>query len=232
MSNLIGDDDLLVVEKEAYSGNVTSIFYFIGGLVERGRIEEAQRHTNILVEKGYSDANAALGEHLYLYQECPAAVADLSDDQRFNQYLNLTAPYAASERPGATVAAFDIGNELDNRERHAEALPWFVRAAERGHEEAAIALGYAFTKGLGTAVNVLEGARWFMRSLDMEPVDSIASDQTKWPVSRENGWVDWMMFEEMAKSLNDEERIELMQIVSKPIVRDSLNNRPFTGRSS
>lgn len=217
--NLIGDADLLIVEKEAYSGNPSSIFYFIGGLVERGRIEEAIRHADVLAGKGYSDANAAVGEYLFLYGECPSAIADLSDGQRLQRYLELTAAYATSERPGAVVAAFDIGNELQSRERHAEALPWFVRAAERGHEEAAIALGYAFTEGLGTAVNFLEGARWFMRSLEMEPVDSNASDETKWPVNRENGWIDWMMFGEMAKSLNYEDRIELMRIVSKPIVR-------------
>lgn len=219
MSNLIGDDDLLVVEEEAYSGNASSIFYFIGGLVERGRIEEALRHADVLVGKGYPDANAAVGEHLFLYEKYPPAIAGLSDDQRLKRYLELTAPYATSERPGAVVAAFDIGNELESRERYAEALPWFVRAAERGHEEAAIALGYVFTEGLGTAVDVLEGARWFMRSLKMEPVDSIASDETEWPVNRENGWVDWVKFGEMAQSVNVEDRIELMRIVSEPIVR-------------
>lgn len=219
MPNLIDDDNLLEVEAEAHSGNVTSIFYFIGGLVERGRIEEAQRHVDVLVANGYLDANAALGEHLYLYPECQSAIADLSEDQRFQRYLDLAAPYATSERPGAVVAAFDIADELEKRERHAEALSWFVRAAEHGHEEAAIALGYAFSEGLGTSVNILEGARWFMRSLEMEPVDSLASDQTKWPVDRERGWIDWTMFEEMASSLNGEDRIELMRIVSKPRVR-------------
>lgn len=217
MPNLIDDYDLQIIETEAHSGNVNSIFYFIGGLVERGRIEEAHRHVDDLMAKGYLEANAALGEHLYLFPECQSAIADLSEDQCFQRYLDLAAQYATSERPGAVVAAFDIGNELDDRGRHAEALPWFLRAAERGHEEAAIALGYAFTEGLGTALNVLEGARWFMRSLEMEPVDSLASDQTKWPVNRENGWIDWMMFGEMVRSLNYEDRIELMRIVSKPV---------------
>lgn len=216
MPNLIDDDDMTVVEAEAYSGDATSISYFIGGLVERGRIEEAQRHVDALVAKGFLDANAALGEHLYLYPEYQPAIVELSEDQRFQRYLDMAAPYATSERPGAVVAAFDIADELDSRERHAEALPWFVRAAERGHEEAAIALGYAFTEGIGTEINVLEGARWFMRSLEMEPVGSYASDHTKWPVDRERGWIDWIMFEEMAKSLNNEDRIELMRIVTKP----------------
>ena len=217
MPNLIDDINLLVVETEAHSGNASSIFYFIGGLVERGRIEEAQRHVDVLMANGYLEANAALGEYLYLRPQCQSAVTDLSEEQRFQQYLDMTAPYATSERPGAVVAAFDIGDELYNRERHAEALPWFLRAAERGHEEAAISLGYAFTEGLGTAVNVLEGARWFMRSLEMEPVGSLASDETKWPVNREMGWIDWIMLGEMVRSLSYEDRIELMRIVSKPV---------------
>lgn len=213
MSKLIGDDELLVVEVEAYAGNVSSIYYFIGGLIERGRIEEAKRHADVLAGKGFPDANAALGEHLYLYAEYPSAVAELNDDQRFQKYLGLTAPYATSERPGAAVAAFDIGDELDNRQRHAEALPWFIRAAEHGHEEAAIALGYAYVEGLGVAVDILEGVRWFMRSLEMESGDTV-SDPGSWPVNREQGWWDHELLGRLTQQLNDDSREELRTIVS------------------
>lgn len=219
MSKLIGDDELLVVEVEAYSGNVSSIYYLIGGLIERGRIEEAKRHADVLARKGFPDANAALGEHLYLYAEYPSAVAELNDDQRFQKYLDLTAPYAKSERSGAAVAAFDIGDELDNRERHTEALPWFFRAAERGHEEAAIALGYAYVEGLGVAVNILEGVRWFMRSLEMEPGDA-ASDSGSWPVNREQGWWDSEFLGDLAKQLDEDEQKTLIELVGSFVPPD------------
>lgn len=212
--NLISDSELPKAELRAYSGNVTDVVYFIGGLVERGRVADAEQHAAALATMGYVEANAALGVYLYLAEDCPSAVEHLSPRERFQRYLALAAPYASSNRPGNVVAAFDIADALDSRERYKEAFPWFKRAAEAGHEEAAIALGYAFTQGLGVDVDVLEGARWFMRSLKMEPSESFSSDDTKWPVNRERGWVDWELFGELAGQLDSDARNELMRIVS------------------
>lgn len=212
--NLISDNELHQVESGAYSGDATAVFYFIGGLVERGRIADAEQHATTLTSMGYVEANAALGEYLYLYEDWPSAVAHLSPKERFQRYLNLAAPYATSHRPGHVIAAFDIADALDSRELYKEAFPWFKRAADAGHMEAAIALGYAYSEGLGVDVDVLEGARWFMRSLEMEPCQSLSSDDTQWPVNREQGWVDWDLFGEMVGKLDGDARNELMRIVS------------------
>ena len=213
-ARLVSDDELRQLELTAYSGDDRSVSYFIGGLVERGRIAEAEQHASKLSEKGFIEANHALGESLYVLEDFPSAVEHLSPEEKTQRYLELATPYASSHRQGYIIAAFDIGDALESQGRHDEAFPWFKRAAEAGHEEAAIALGFAFALGLGVEVDVLEGARWFMRSLEMEPCESTASDEKSWPVDRTQGWADWDLFGELVGPLDLADRIELMRIVS------------------
>ena len=72
------------------------------------------------------------------------------------------------ERPShpTAAAAFHRG-ELAYRQRDfGTALPWFRAAGEQGDAEAQNYVGWIYTNGLGSARNLMEGARWYRRSAE------------------------------------------------------------------
>ncbi len=210
---LISDDELEKIEPLAYQGCSTEIFYLIGGLVERCRIEEAKAHAERLISMGFLDASGALAASLYDSTNPPPCPDSVSSDE---QWLALMLPYATSTRPGCVSAAFDIAEFYERNGNHKEAFTWYLDAAQRGHEEAAISVGYAYMQGEGVQKNILEGARWFMRSLALY-CDGTTSDPEQWPVSRESGWRDWEWFGELFAELSLDERVEFIKIISQPL---------------
>ncbi|MFG3290264.1 tetratricopeptide repeat protein [Streptomyces sp. NPDC048179] len=67
---------------------------------------------------------------------------------------------------GVTNAAAVLGDRLASVDEDAEALSWYLYAAERGHTGSMFAAGCWYRDGLGTAPDPVQAARWFLTMLD------------------------------------------------------------------
>ena len=233
-NNMISDADLAELEGRIYQKCRTPEYYFyICGLIQRGKIEEATNQAQRLLELGHPEALAALGLYLYKYMELPSATKGLSKNERISKYIALTTPYAMSDNPGNGIASFEIGMAIESinmleanslnlgsKEQIDKAsFDWFLRSAEQGYEEGAIFVAYRFLDGEGTEMNYLESAKWFMRSLEMDATDEMTAetDIHSWPVCKETGtWTDQDLLTEMLCELNFEDKQALLRIINNP----------------
>ncbi|WP_051969695.1 tetratricopeptide repeat protein [Kitasatospora azatica] len=63
---------------------------------------------------------------------------------------------------GITEAMCQLGQFLSESNRVAEALSWFLRAAEAGNAQGMHAAGYFYRDGHGVAVDEVQALRWFL----------------------------------------------------------------------
>ncbi|MFF1966294.1 tetratricopeptide repeat protein [Streptomyces sp. NPDC058232] len=74
---------------------------------------------------------------------------------------------------GVTEAAAVLGDRLAAIDEDAEALSWYLHAAQRGHIGAMFASGCRYRDGLGTASDPVQAVRWFLAALDSGKGDGI-----------------------------------------------------------
>jgi len=216
----ITDAELAESIERAHQGDGRAMDTMIHGLVERRRYGDAELQVEQLAAKGFTEAGEMLAFDLY----------DTGEPlENGNKWLGLMVKHALSGRPRYADSCFEIGERLSgqNSQLTGESLKWYHRAAEGLHEEAAIVLGYAYVQGEGVKTDVLEGLRWFMRSLSANVADS-NSGSAKWPVDPQEGaWRDWAFFGELLEHLYVDQRIEAVRIVSRKVIR--LKREPSTG---
>ncbi|MBY8882209.1 hypothetical protein [Actinacidiphila acidipaludis] len=66
-----------------------------------------------------------------------------------------------------------LGDRLAAIDEDAEALSWYLHAAERGHVGSMFAAGCWYRDGLGTAPDPVQAVRWFLAMLDHGNGDGI-----------------------------------------------------------
>jgi hypothetical protein len=204
------EDEFIASEIPAYKGESSAIYSFIIGLVERSRTDEAKKHAQILNDLGYVEANGHLAEVLYGLD----ALNSPKVKENHEEFFRLMLPWAESNREGYAEASFLVGDLYERLDQLETAFKYFLRAADAGHEEAAIALGYAYIEALGVDRDVVEGAHWFMKSLKMKELDSYVTNSCAWPVTRNEGWVDASMAIEMLDGLSAEKVAELSKVIN------------------
>jgi TPR repeat protein len=76
-------------------------------------------------------------------------------------------------RGGVTEAAAVLGDRLSAIDEDAEALSWYLHAAQRGHAGSMFAAGCWYRDGLGTEPDPVQAVRWFLAMLDKGNGDGI-----------------------------------------------------------
>jgi TPR repeat protein len=74
---------------------------------------------------------------------------------------------------GVVEAAAVLADQLSAVDRDAEALTWYVYAAEHGHAGAMFAAGCRYRDGVGTAPHPVQAVRWFLTMLDHGEGDGV-----------------------------------------------------------
>ncbi|MFI6486057.1 tetratricopeptide repeat protein [Streptomyces sp. NPDC050564] len=74
---------------------------------------------------------------------------------------------------GVTEAAAVLGDRLAAIDKDAEALNWYLYAAQRGHAGSMFAAGCWYRDGLGTTPDPVQAVRWFLAMLDSGNGDGI-----------------------------------------------------------
>jgi len=79
---------------------------------------------------------------------------------------------AAAEN-GISAAYPVLGDRLSAQDQDEEALSWYVRAAEEGHQGAMRAAADWYRDGYGGPVNLVQALRWYLKLLDLGSGDGI-----------------------------------------------------------
>ncbi|MER5326896.1 tetratricopeptide repeat protein [Streptosporangium roseum] len=74
---------------------------------------------------------------------------------------------------GVGQAAAVLGDQLSAVDEDAEALTWYVYAAERGHAGSMFAAACWYRDGIGTSVDHVQAVRWYLTMLDRGNGDGI-----------------------------------------------------------
>ncbi|MET7696382.1 tetratricopeptide repeat protein [Streptomyces sp. NPDC005485] len=74
---------------------------------------------------------------------------------------------------GVIEAAAVLGDRLSAIDEDAEALSWYLYAAQRGHAGSMFGAGCRYRDGLGTAPDPVQAVRWFLAVLDKGNGDGI-----------------------------------------------------------
>lgn len=217
----IRDDELDRVHAAAYRGEPYSVLALIQAFAEREMYVDAVAHAERLSQLGFAEASGALADWMEEVPEIDCLVHGGID-----KWLRLKMAHAESERPGCGQAAFHVARHFANADNTEGARSWYLRAAAKGHEEAALCLGWMHVGGEGIEPNPLEAARWFMRSVAKEEASMLeVLDQDDVPVNRQIGWTDWELFGRLAGMLSStQERIDLVRIVSTPVVLEAFGD--------
>ncbi|MFK8905434.1 tetratricopeptide repeat protein [Streptomyces sp. YS-3] len=86
------------------------------------------------------------------------------------EYLRLLRVAADGGIPEACAL---LGDELSDRDLDAEALSYYLEAAEEGHAPAMFVAACWFRDGVGTEVDKVRAIRWFLGMLDRGNADGI-----------------------------------------------------------
>jgi TPR repeat protein len=70
---------------------------------------------------------------------------------------------------GDPQAQFQIGLQMTN---NADALPWFLKAAEQNHVKAQYLVASAYENGSGTKTNIAEAIKWYRKAADADDPDA------------------------------------------------------------
>lgn len=181
----IGDDELAEAEAGARAGNLRELYYFVHGLAERGRVEEAIAFAHErAAEEGRTEPLAYLAEAVYADHGSSPNQAEWKRLMMIDALSDNSLENAESARELACNA-----EDFDHDER--EAFRWFKRGAELGCQESAIALGYLYLDGPPELRNPVEATKWFLRCREGVLNDyRVFSGDEAWPLSTEGRWVD------------------------------------------
>lgn len=196
--------DMTLEEREvhAYKGvlvrsYISEVFKSLGPLA-------AKEHTEALNKLGFFEASGSLAE----------CMEEENDPTLSNEIFLYRKLHAESNRMYAEKSAFDIATSIDPDCNTPESIRWVRRAAELGHEESAQALGtYLLTVDV-TPENILEGIRWYFRSLSMEVMESWYFDHSDDPVERDFGWTDWDFLGRLISEQPTDTAIEIAVLVA------------------
>lgn len=126
----------------------------LGFMLVRGVGVEADRDEALELFRAAADEGDAYGAfNAAVIQREDARHADRAD------YLRLLTQAADG---GITQAAALLGDELAADERREEALSWYVRAAEGGHDGAADVAADWYRDGIGTEPDPMQAMRWLL----------------------------------------------------------------------
>lgn len=192
---MIGEDDLAEIEAGARAGNLKALYYFIHGLAERGRVEEAIAfaHERAAAE-GRTEALAYLAEAVY-GEDGP------SPDQAEWKRLMMIDALSDNSLEKAESARELACNAEDVDHDDLEAFRWFKRGAELGCQESAIALGYLYLDGPPELRNAVEATKWFLRCREGFSNDyRVFSNDEAWPLSPDGRWVDQELHLQIVKA--------------------------------
>ncbi|GAB2860766.1 hypothetical protein GCM10027074_29850 [Streptomyces deserti] len=111
-----------------------------------------------------ADAGDVIAAHnlgVFLLEEVPGDVAEAQ------RWLRMAA------EGGVAEAAARLGDVYSERDEDSEALHWYEVAAGLGHIDAMFAVGEWCRDGIGTDVDLVRSARWFLQMLDAHRMEGV-----------------------------------------------------------
>lgn len=86
----------------------------------------------------------------------------ITGDIRYRSHAECIRLLRQAAEAGPKQAATALGDQLSAIDEDAEALQWYVRAAEAGHVGAMFATGCWFRDGIGTDPDPVQAVRWLL----------------------------------------------------------------------
>lgn len=202
---VIREEDMPEARRQALDGNKICIAYYIYGLIERGRAEEAMQFGQLCISNNQLFAGSVIADQFY------SANGLTPDPNKWLTNMKLGAEDSGLE---GAECAYQLGEHFFADSQYQEALRWFQHAVERGLDEAAVAIGFLYEEGNGMPRDLLKAARWFMKVRDLPDSGAARSiPYADWPVQHGTGWVGTAKLRQYLAELPPEERGELIKLV-------------------